>query len=216
MAQQFQQRPETQQPETQQQYGTSEQSQRYRPIGQQVRQRYEESVPSEVRLAVDDLEKVSTTAEWAKVKATQRGLPHVASVCDDIQEISELQKKLIIRQSPFSQAIGQCSLQVMQDGLQQLQQHVDKPEVQDTIEHTRQSLDSIGKGIGALQSLQEQQTGGQIGQGSEQMGRQFGGMGQQTGGQMGQQGSGMGQQGGKQMGYQGGMQQSEQFPGQQY
>ncbi|WP_435153183.1 hypothetical protein [Haladaptatus sp. DFWS20] len=203
--QQFQQPQgqQTQQPQTQQFQQQPGQ------IGQQIRNRYQESVPSEVRLAVEDLEKVSTTAEWAKMKATQRGLPRVATICDDIQEISELQKKLIIRQSPLSHVVGQCSQQVIQEGLQQLQQHMNEPEVKDTIEKVQQSLDSINKGLTALQSVGDQQTGEQMGHGSGQMGQRSEGlMGQQSGRQMGSQVGGMGQQFGTQ--------QSGQFPGQQY
>jgi hypothetical protein len=159
-SQQFQQQP-MQQP--QQQGGQFGQQQQGGQFGQQIRQRYEESVPSEVRLAVDDLEKVSTTAEWAKTKATERGLARVATVCDDIQDLAELQKKLIIRQSPVSHTIGQCSVQAIQEGLQELQQHMSEPEVQATIENAKQSLGTIQKGLSALQTLGTQQYGQQAG-----------------------------------------------------
>ncbi|EFW92741.1 hypothetical protein ZOD2009_07724 [Haladaptatus paucihalophilus DX253] len=177
-----QQQPMQQQP--MQQHRQAEQ------FGQQIRQRYEESVPSEVRLAVDDLEKVSTTAEWAKVKAVQRGLPRVANVCDDIQELAELQKKLIIRQSPVSHTIGQCSVQAIQEGLQELQQHTGEPEVQATIENAKQSLGTIEKGLSALQTTGTHQSGQQVG--GQQSGQQTGGrrFGQQYGTQGTSQGIG--------------------------
>ncbi|WP_423745315.1 hypothetical protein V5735_04800 (plasmid) [Haladaptatus sp. SPP-AMP-3] len=180
----MQQQPMQQQPTRQQPMQQQPMQQQHRQasqLGQQIRQRYEESVPSEVRIAVDDLEKVSTTAEWAKVKAVQRGLPRVANVCDDIQELAELQKKLIIRQSPVSHTIGQCSVQAIQEGLQELQQHIDEPEVQATIENAKQSLGTIEKGLSALQTTGTQQSG--------QHGQQVGGeqFGQQTGQRFGQQ-----------------------------
>lgn len=178
-----QQQPMQQQP-MQQQHRQAEQ------FGQQIRQRYEESVPSEVRLAVDDLEKVSTTAEWAKVKAVQRGLPRVATACDDIQELAELQKKLIIRQSPVSHTIGQCSVQAIQESLQELQQHIGEPEVQATIENAKQSLGTIEKGLSALQTTGTHQFGQQVG--GQQSGQQTGGrrFGQQYGTQGTSQGIG--------------------------
>ncbi|WP_254662895.1 hypothetical protein [Haladaptatus sp. W1] len=181
---QQQHRQATQQQPMQQQHRQTEQ------FGQQIRQRYEESVPSEVRLAVDDLEKVSTTAEWAKVKAVQRGLPRVANVCDDIQELAELQKKLIIRQSPVSHTIGQCSVQAIQEGLQELQQHTGEPEVQATIENAKQSLGTIEKGLSALQTTGTHQSGQQVG--GQQSGQQTGGrrFGQQYGTQETGQGIG--------------------------
>ncbi|WP_458189943.1 hypothetical protein [Haladaptatus sp. NG-WS-4] len=205
MGQQGQQPTQQSQQPTQQYQQPGQQSQQQPgQVGQQIRERYEESVPSEVRLAVDDLEKVATTAEWAKMKAVHRGLPRVANVCDDIEELAEFQKKLIIRQSPFSQTVGQCTTQAIQQGLQELQQHADEPAVQDTIEHARQSLDTIHKGLSRLQTQGMQQSGQQMGQqvGGQQMGQQGGR--QQTGGQ---------QFGGQQVG---GQQSGGQFQSQRY
>ena len=50
---------------------------------------------------------------------------------------------------------------MIQQGLQELQQHVNEPEVQDAIEKTRRSLESIDKGLMSLQTMGTQQQGGQ-------------------------------------------------------
>ena len=189
MSQQLQQ-PQTQQfqPQTQQvQPGTQQFQPQYQPsyqaqtpLGQQAQQRpfaraiggrFDESVPSEVRHAVEDLDRVGTVAEWAKGRASERGMPRVVRVCDDLEDIAHLQKKLIIRQSPFAPAIGQASMGVIQQGLQELQQHLSEPEVQETLQEAQQSLDSISKGISALQGYGQQQVGQQQ-TGQQQTGQQ--------------------------------------------
>jgi hypothetical protein len=144
--------------------------------GQRLGQRFDQSVPAEVQTAIQHLDRVASVAEWTKTKASQRGMPRVVRVCDDIEDIAHLEKKLLIRQSPFAQPIGQASAQVIQQGLQELQQHVQEPEVQETIENVQQSLNSINQGLSRLQQVGQQGVGGQFGQqpqfGQQQIGQQ--------------------------------------------
>lgn len=158
--------PMTQHGQSGQQFGQQHQSQRQ--FGQEMGRRFDEAFSSEVRTTIHDLDRAASVAEWVKTQAAQRGMPTVVRVCDDIQDIAHLEKKLVIRQSPFAQPIGQASQQVLQQGLQELQQHIDEPEVQDAVEKTRRSLDSIDKGLMSLQTMGGQQ---QVGQ---QFGRQGG------------------------------------------
>lgn len=137
------------------------------PLGQRMGQRFDQSIPSEIRTTIDDLDRVASVAEWTKARAAERGMPRVVRVCDDIEDIAHLEKKLIIRQSPFAQPIGQQAQQVIQQGLQELQQYVNEPEVEDAINKARRSVDSIDRGLASLRTMegqQTQQTGQQTGQ----------------------------------------------------
>ncbi len=151
-----QQQPQQQQPQQQGQFG-----QPWQALGEQMEQRFDESFSSEIRTTIRDLDKTASVAEWVKMRAAQRGLPTVVRVADDIEDIALLEKKLIIRESPFAQPIGQTSKQVLQQGLQELQQHINEPEVQDAVEKTRRSLESIDRGLTSLQTMGGQQQGGQ-------------------------------------------------------
>lgn len=140
-------------------------------IGQMVGQRFRESVPPEVQQAVMDLDQFETVLEWAKSKATERGRSRVAQRCDDLVEIAHLEKKLIIRQSPFAQPIGQATQQTIQHAVQELQQHASEPEVQDALTQAQQTLATINQAVGRLQEWSQQgQTGQQAGQ--QQFGQQ--------------------------------------------
>ena len=163
-------------------------------MGEQMEQRFDETYPTEVRATLRDLDKTASVAEWVKMKAAQRGRPTVVRVADDIEDIALLEKKLIIRQSPFAQPVGQTSKQVLQQGLQELQQHISEPEVQEAVEKTRRSLESIDKGLMSLQTTGGQQQGRQ--QFGQQGGQQFGG--QQFGHRGGQQSGQLYQQSGQQ------------------
>jgi hypothetical protein len=167
--QRYQQQPPQQQQQPQQQYQPQQQGQFGQPwqaLGEQMEQRFDESFSSEVRTAIHDLDKTASVAEWVKMKAAQRGLPTVVRVANDIEDIALLEKKLIIRESPFAHPIGQTSKEVLQQGLQELQQHISEPEVQDAVQKTRRSLESIDKGLMSLQTMggQQQQGGYQVGQ----------------------------------------------------
>lgn len=143
-------------------------------MGQTGQQRFEESVPSAVRYAVEELEKIETTAEWAKTQATKQGIHTVARASDDIKNIAQLQKDLLIRQSPVAQTFSQCASQSFQQSIQELQQGQQLPGVQQLSSQVQTSLQNV------------QQAVQQVGQMGGQQRGQFGG--QQAGGQsVGQQ-----------------------------
>lgn len=126
-------------------------------FGQAVGRRFQEGAPAEVQSAVQSLDRLETVCEWAKTQATQRGMARLARACDDIQDIAHLQKKLIIRQSPFAQPIGNASRQVIQNAVQELQQHVNQPEVQEALSEAQQTVNSINNALTRLQSGTSQQ-----------------------------------------------------------
>ncbi|WP_255151220.1 hypothetical protein [Halorarius halobius] len=129
-----------------------------------VSQRFAESVPNEVVTLTNDLDRLATVSEWAKNRATERGMPRLARVCDDIQDIATLEKKLVIRQSPFAQPVGEASRQVIQNGIAELQQHLSQPEVQEALSEAQQSVGSIQNALSRLQSFGTQgQQYGQVG-----------------------------------------------------
>ena len=151
------------------------------PFGQAVGQRFSESVPQEVQQAVMDLDRFETVVEWAKSKATERGLARVAQRCDDLAEIAHLEKQLMLRQSPFAQPIGQATKQTIQQGVQELQAHASQPEVQEALAQAQQSLGTIDNALTRLQTW-GQQYGPAQGAGQ---GLAFGGQPPQIGGAAG-------------------------------
>lgn len=154
-----------------------------------VGQQYDQQVPEEVKGAVADLTRLENVAEWASTKVAQRGMPRAVRVLDDIQDVAHLEKKLVLRESPFAQTLAQCAAQSIQSSLQELQQHASQPEVQETLQQTQQTLSSIQQGVSRLQAFGQGQTigQGQIGQGQIGQGQSMGQIGQgQTMGQYGQ------------------------------
>ncbi len=168
-----------QQPPTQQgqQSRTSQQS--YQPgrqgsqqsmqqLGQQGQQRFEESVPSEVRLAVEDLEKITTISEWTKTRAAERGLHDVVRASNDIEDLAEVQKNLIVRQSPVAPVVGRCVTQALQQSVQDLQQYAQDlqqyaqdPAVQEQLSTVQGSLQNVQLATQRVQQLGQQGSMGQ-------------------------------------------------------
>jgi uncharacterized membrane protein YccC len=148
-------------------------------FGQAVAQSFSQSVPNEVVQAVNDLSQLSTVSEWAHSQAMNRGNTRVARVCADIQEITQLQKKLILRQSQLAQPIVQSTIQSLQSAIAQLQQHSSEPGVQEIVSMTQQVTTSVPNALSRLQTFagQSGQTfGGQSGQTfGSQSGQPFGG-----------------------------------------
>jgi hypothetical protein len=126
------------------------------PLGQAIGQRFQASVPQEVQAAVMDLERLETVCEWMKSRATERGRVRVAERADDIANIAHLEKKLLLRGSPFAEPIGRAVQETIQQGVQELQQHVSDPEVQEAISQAQQSLGSIEQALGRLQQFGQQ------------------------------------------------------------
>jgi hypothetical protein len=126
------------------------------PLAGAIGQRFQASVPQEVQAAVMDLERLETVCEWTKSRATERGLVRVAERADDIANIAHLEKKLLLRGSPFAEPIGRAVQETIRQGVQELQQHVSDPEVQEAISQARQSLGSIEQALGRLQQFGQQ------------------------------------------------------------
>jgi hypothetical protein len=125
-------------------------------MGQAIGQRFQESVPQEVQQLVADLERFETITEWVKSRATQRGMPRVASRADDLAGIAHLEKQLVLRESPFAEPIGQATQQTIQQGIQDLQHRAGEPEVQEALTHAQQVVADIGQALGRLQAFGQQ------------------------------------------------------------
>ncbi|UHQ96098.1 hypothetical protein [Natrinema halophilum] len=121
------------------------------PFGQQFAQ----SAPEQILSAVESLDRLETVAEFADAQAMQQGNRQVAKIADAMKDIAHIQKEHIVEENPLAQEFGQCSQQVIQSGIQQLQQYQQQPEIQELVETAQQTLDSVSSG------LQTQPTGGQ-------------------------------------------------------
>jgi len=132
-----------------------------RQFSQFIGQRFQESVPQEVQAAVSDLGRLETVCEWLNSVATERGRPRVAARAADIANIAHLEKKLVLRQSPFAEPIGQAAKQTIQQGIQELQQHASEPEVQEALSEMQQNLNTLSQVVGRVQQWGQQGTQGQ-------------------------------------------------------
>lgn len=125
-------------------------------IGQAIGYRFEQSVPQEVQHAVMDLDRLETVCEWVKTQATERGRSRVAQRADDLANIAHLEKKLLLRGSPFAEPIGRATRETIQQGVQEFQQHVSEPEVQEALSQAQQTLNTIGQALGRVQQWGQQ------------------------------------------------------------
>ncbi|MHC3438727.1 hypothetical protein ACYJ1Y_11670 [Natrialbaceae archaeon A-gly3] len=112
-------------------------------------------MPQPVVTAVEHLDRLETTAEFADGRATQQGNIEAAQIADAMKDVAHLQKELIVEENPMAQEFGQCCQQLLQSGMQQLQGYQQQPEIQELSETCQQTLQSISSG---LQSIP---TGGQ-------------------------------------------------------
>lgn len=129
------------------------------PFGQAVGQRFQDSVSQDVIRVVSDLDRLETVSEWAKGQATQRGMHRLARACDDLQDIAHLEKKLVIRQSPFAQPIGEATRKVIQDAISELQQYANQPEVQEALSQAQKVNNDIQTVVSRLQTFGQGATG---------------------------------------------------------
>lgn len=113
---------------------------------QRAAQPYVQAVSPQVNDAVNTLDRVETIAEVTKTRAAQQGLPNVGQIADDLKNIAELQKDLIVRQSPLAGTIQQCAQQAIQQGIQQLQQY-QQPEVQELVTELQQSFQTVPQAV---------------------------------------------------------------------
>lgn len=160
-------------------------------LAQQIGQAFDQSVPDQVKQAVAELDRLEMVCEWLQSRAMARGHTVVAQRADDIAAIAHAQKGLILRESPFAAPMGQAVQETIQQGIQELQQYAQDPEVQDTLNQAQNTVATISQAIVHLQ--QRGASSGQLGTqhfGEQQVaGQPFGG--QQAGGQQ----LGLGQQG---------------------
>lgn len=146
-----------QQPQMQQQPWMGQQQ------SQIIGQSFGQSVSPQVTTAVSNLERIETFAEFAKTRAVQQGLPpHVVQITDDIKNVAELQKDLLVRQSSLAGTVSQCTQQALQQGVQQLQQY-QQPEIQDLVWEVQESIQTVQQAVRQL-PMGGQQFGQGIGQ----------------------------------------------------
>lgn len=119
-------------------------------MGQQG-QFFSQALPPQAIQAVTGLERIETIGEFVKARAVQQGMPHVPRVADDLKNIAEVQKDLIVRQSEHAQTLGQCTQQVFQQSLQQLQQYQQQlPEIQELVMEVQQSQQVVQQAVQQL------------------------------------------------------------------
>lgn len=131
-------------------------------MGRQERQhqpptghQFSQAMPQSIVTAVEDLDRLETIAEFTDQRATQQGNHEVGRIADAIKDVAHLQKEFIVEENPLAQEFGQCSQQVIQSGISQLQGHQQQPEIQELTETCQQTLGSISS------CLQSMPTGGQ-------------------------------------------------------
>ncbi|WP_254521918.1 hypothetical protein [Natrinema caseinilyticum] len=141
--------------------------------GQFIGQQYQQSVPQEIQQAVDDLDRLENVCEWLVIRAAERGMIPLAERSKDIANIAHLEKKLLLRQSPFAEPIRGA----IQQTIQEFQQYAGEPEVQESLSHAQQALDTINTALERIQTAGQQvgqQPTRQAQQPSQQMGAQPG------------------------------------------
>jgi hypothetical protein len=106
----------------------------------------------ELLQSVATLHRFETLLEIARVRAIESGRPRIARVAGDLIAITEAEKRLVIRQSPFAGPIGEAVKQTIQQGVQQLQQAAEIPEVQEALSEAQQSVDAIDRARSFIQS----------------------------------------------------------------
>jgi len=106
----------------------------------------------ELLQAVTTLHRFETVLEIARVRAIESGRPRIARVCGDLIAITEAEKKLVIRQSGFAEPIGEAVKQTIQQGVQQLQQATEIPEVQEALQEAQQSVNAIDRAKSLVQA----------------------------------------------------------------
>ncbi|WP_435154474.1 hypothetical protein [Haladaptatus sp. DFWS20] len=166
MAQQYQQPTgqtgqQYQQPMRQQHQGGQQPQIGQQPIGQMGQEQvgtremqFEDSLPGELRIALDDFTKVEKTAEWAIDKCLDLG-PQVAPVVrelEDVAELAELNVKLIARDSVHGPKVARTFVEVGQECLQKIRQYQQpylqqvSMNIQKAIESTQKMLSTLGQG----------------------------------------------------------------------
>lgn len=127
--------------------------------GQFIGQQYRQTVSQEVQQAVSDLERFETVCEWLTMQAAGKGMIRLSKRSNDLADIAHLEKQLILRQSPFAQPIGQAVQQTIQQGIQEFQQYASEPDVQESVAHAQNVLQTLSHALTRVQMAGQQQTG---------------------------------------------------------
>lgn len=118
----------------------------------------------QVAKALQDLER---TLDQANVYALENGRPLVARIAEDLSELTETERKLILKQSPFAESFRQAVTTSLQQAVQQLQQQPDDPAFQEVVGRIQQAVVALENS-----SMQPPASAGQIPQGSQQQSTQ--------------------------------------------
>jgi hypothetical protein len=130
---------------------------------QQQPQSFDQAVPKQVSQAIYQLEQLESDTEWAHGQAMKAGDHTTSGKLADISQIIHLQKTLLLRESDFARAMGQCTQQSLQQATQQLQQS-QVPGVQKVVQQAQQVSQTIQQASAQVaQRSQTQQMGGQVG-----------------------------------------------------
>jgi hypothetical protein len=102
----------------------------------------------DVRQTVMTINSFETALQFARMRAVQDGRLRTARVCADLAIAADLEKKLVLRGSPFAEPIGQVVLQTIQQGIQELQQAADDPEVREALSYAQPAIEAIRSAVG--------------------------------------------------------------------
>lgn len=151
---------------------------------QQPATRFDDHFTDELRLLLEDFNEVTHVAEWCATQCSAAGpeLADCARICADIAELSELNEKLIARDSMFGPEVADLFVRVATEGLPELERHQQRhPHVVETIATIERTINSCtavlemgGRGKSRM-SMQGQR------QGQSQMPMRDQGQGQTTG-----------------------------------
>ncbi|MFC7068558.1 hypothetical protein [Halobaculum lipolyticum] len=114
----------------------------------------------QVATALQELER---TLDQANVYALENGRPLVARIAEDLSELTETERKLILRQSPFAESFRQSVSTSLQQAVQQLQQQPDDPAFQEVVGKIQQAIVALEQ-----VSMQQPASTGQMSQASQQ------------------------------------------------
>ncbi|MFC7137954.1 hypothetical protein ACFQRB_18920 [Halobaculum litoreum] len=103
------------------------------------------------------LQELERMLDQANVYALENGQPVVARLTEDLEELIETQRKLILRQSPFAESFRQAVATTLQQGSQQLQQQPNDGALQEVVAKIQQASAALQSGSLQPQSPQQPQ-----------------------------------------------------------
>jgi hypothetical protein len=112
------------------------------------------------------LQELERTLDQANVYALEHGNSAVARITEDLETMTEAERKLILRQSPFAESFRSTVAQNLQQGIQELQQQPNDAALQEVIAKIQQAATALQNG-----SVQVSQSPHGVGQ-QAQMGQE--------------------------------------------